>query len=174
MNITLLNTSIATATGETYIYEPLTLNQAQWLTNHQNAIVRSAIGHDATAKIMSNLLGREVPTNRIEYRQSIGDIAVVFKLNGRPPEGKILSLEEMEAIGYQFGVMIAFNPLALDWKTPEEMQEKVQDGWPLLLDTELSQRPKVGFVADDRQCVEIAGNAKYAFTASGIIRMAMI
>ncbi len=51
------------------------------------------------------LLGVPVPVNRIQYEQTTGDLAVVFKLRGRPPEGKILTAEEIEAIGYDFGLL---------------------------------------------------------------------
>jgi hypothetical protein len=44
--------------------------------------------------------------NRIEYKQELGDIALCFKLKGRPEEGKILTVEEIESIGYEFKVMI--------------------------------------------------------------------
>jgi len=30
---------------------------------------------------------------------------LVFKLKGRVPEGKVLSREELEAIGYEFGLL---------------------------------------------------------------------
>lgn len=59
MNITLLNTSIITTHGAS-IYAPLTLEQTKWLVNQPRADVTSAIGHDATAQILSELLGRDV------------------------------------------------------------------------------------------------------------------
>ncbi|HNC58634.1 MAG TPA: DUF1874 domain-containing protein [Leptospiraceae bacterium] len=55
---------------------------------------------------MSELLGVTVPVNRIEYRQETGDTAIVFKLKGRPPEGAILSKEQLEEIGYDFGIIV--------------------------------------------------------------------
>ena len=33
-------------------------------------------------------------------------IEQIFKLNGRAPEGSILSVEEIEAIGYKFQLLI--------------------------------------------------------------------
>ena len=65
----------------------------------------SAIGHETTAQILTELLGFEIPVNRIEYRQEPGDIALVFKLRGRPSEGKILTRDEIEAMGYDFGIL---------------------------------------------------------------------
>lgn len=65
----------------------------------------SAIGHEATAQIMSELLGVEVPMNRIQFHQQVGQIAVAFKLNIRPPEGMILDRQAIERIGYSLKIM---------------------------------------------------------------------
>ena len=43
--------------------------------------------------------------NRVMYKQDSGDQALIFKLNGRPEEGKILSVEEIKEIGYEFGLL---------------------------------------------------------------------
>jgi hypothetical protein len=100
--ITLLNTSIITAEG-THSLKKVSLEEACKLVT--GAIINSAIGHEATAKIMDTLLGIEVPVNRQAYQSKPGDVALVFKLKGRPPEGKILTVEEMDAIGYEFFVL---------------------------------------------------------------------
>ncbi len=55
---------------------------------------------------MTTLLGVPVPVNRQAYSSQVGDTALVFKLKGRPPEGKILTLEEMSEIGYEFFVQV--------------------------------------------------------------------
>lgn len=44
--------------------------------------------------------------NRVQYVQGVGDIALVFKLKSRPEEGKILTADEIEAIGYEFGRLV--------------------------------------------------------------------
>ena len=46
---------------------------------------------------------------RIMYTQEVGDIALCFKLKGRPEEGKILTAEEIETIGYEFKTMERIN-----------------------------------------------------------------
>jgi len=99
MKITLLNTSILTHYGS-YNYEPLTLEQARELVQEG---FNSAVGHQSTCDVLETLLGVEVPMNRVQYSQGVGDVALVFKLNGRPEEGKILSAQEIEQIGYAFG-----------------------------------------------------------------------
>ena len=100
--VALLNCAIITADG---IYEchPLTLVEAKEIVKNNKII--SAIGHDSTAQILTELLGVEVLVNRIQFIQEIDQKAIVFKLNGRPPEGKILSKEEIETIGYSFKLL---------------------------------------------------------------------
>lgn len=54
---------------------------------------------------MTTLLDVEIPMNRRLFAQQLGQQALVFKLNGRPEEGKILSVEEIEQIGYKFQLL---------------------------------------------------------------------
>jgi len=105
--LTLLNTSILTSFG-TYVYEPLTLEEARALASEfeqKGKIIQSAIGHQTTADLLSGLLGLTVAVNRTEYKQAVNDVALIFKLKGRPPEGKVLSREELEEMGYEFGLL---------------------------------------------------------------------
>lgn len=100
--ITILNTSILTTTG-TFRLDDITLEEAKNLV-HNNEIL-SAVGHKSTADILTTLLKKEIPANRIEYAQNINEKALVFKLNGRPEEGKILTVQEIEQIGYKFQLL---------------------------------------------------------------------
>ena len=99
--ITILNTSILTTYGS-YFYEPITLTQAKKLIEQG---FESAVGHQSTCDILTSLLEVNVPMNRVMYKQDSGDQALIFKLNGRPEEGKILSVEEIKEIGYEFGLL---------------------------------------------------------------------
>lgn len=101
----ILNTSIVTTYG-TFVYEPVTLEEATEMVAGNPEGLLSAVGHDATAGILTTLLGVEVPVNRIQFAQDKGQQALVFKLRGRAPEGTILSKEEVEAIGYDFGRLV--------------------------------------------------------------------
>lgn len=100
--ITLLNTSILTNYG-TFEYFPIELSEAQKLI--QENTFESAIGHSSTADILSELLQTKVEVNRVEFCQMVDEIALIFKLRSRPAEGKILTSEEIEAIGYDFGIL---------------------------------------------------------------------
>ena len=100
-NLTILNTSILTTKGS-FTYEPICLEETIQLVSDG---FESAVGHQATADILTTILGVEVKMNRIEYNQGIEDTALVFKLKGRPEEGRILTVEEIEEIGYDFGLI---------------------------------------------------------------------
>jgi len=100
--IVLLNTSILTEFGS-FEYKPIELDKAKDLIKQRGFV--SAIGHESTASVMSSLLEENITMNRIEFKQQLGDTCLVFKLKGRPQEGKLLSKEEIETIGYEFGIL---------------------------------------------------------------------
>lgn len=97
--IAVLNIPLMTTDG-LFRRETISLDQARDIVSG-NTIV-SAIGHQATAEVLTELLGTEVPMNRINFLQEKGQRAIVLKMNGRLPEGVILSREEMDKIGYTF------------------------------------------------------------------------
>jgi hypothetical protein len=103
MQIAILNTSILTAYGM-YCYRPLSLSDVRALVAHHDIL--SAVGHASTAQILTELLGVDVPMNRIQFVQEVGQQAIVFKLKGRMPEGQILTREAIDAIGYEFGLLV--------------------------------------------------------------------
>lgn len=102
MKLAILNTSILTVTG-TFELQDITLEQAQALVQYNEIL--SAVGHQSTADILTTLLGTTIPMNRILFEQQEGQKALVFKLLGRPEEGKILTAKEIEQIGYKFQLL---------------------------------------------------------------------
>lgn len=106
--LALLNTSICTAVG-TYRLTDLALEQAKELVAENRDNLLSAIGHESTAQIMTELLDVQVQVNRIQFAQESNQKAIVFKLNGRAPEGTILSKSEIEEIGYKFQLLERLN-----------------------------------------------------------------
>lgn len=105
MKLALLNTTIATVDG-VFEVKTITLDEAIKMAQNNSENIVSAIGHESTAQIMTELLGVNVPVNRIQFSQEVGQVALVFKLKGRAPEGVILNREEIEKIGFEFKTMI--------------------------------------------------------------------
>lgn len=106
--LTILNTSILTSYGR-FSYDPISLGEAKQIVRDYQAkgkTVQSAIGHQSTADLLTTLLEFPVAVNRMEFRQTVDDAALIFKLKQRAPEGKILSCEDIEAIGYEFGLLV--------------------------------------------------------------------
>ncbi|MGQ9896721.1 MAG: STIV orfB116 family protein [Acidobacteriota bacterium] len=102
-----LNASILTAYG-VYRYELVTLDRARQIIaefRQSGCNLYSAVGHRSTAALMTRLLGVDIPFNRVAVEQLVGESAIVLCLNCRPPEGMVLSLADIEAIGYELGLM---------------------------------------------------------------------
>lgn len=58
----------------------------------------SAIGHQGTAELLTNLLNREIKANRLQIKMNKGDEALVVRLKIRLEEGRILSYEEVRKL----------------------------------------------------------------------------
>lgn len=101
--VLILNTSICTMHGA-YSYSPLPEDAALRIV--QTTPMLSAVGHSATAAALSELLGVDVPVNRIQAEQQVGQGAIVFKLNGHLPEGAVLSRAELERVGWSLGFLV--------------------------------------------------------------------
>lgn len=105
--LTFLNAPVVTASG-VFNYEQITPTVARKIiTDFKNSgrEINSAVGHEATAEVMTRLLKFPVSFNRTEFAQSPDDVALVFRLNKRQPEGKILCCAELEQIGYELGLL---------------------------------------------------------------------
>ena len=69
----------------------------------------SAVGHAATAEVLSHVLEANVVMNRIEYAQKVGQKAIALKLKIRPAEGRILTAREMLQIGFELLLLERLN-----------------------------------------------------------------
>lgn len=97
--IALLNAAVLTGTGF-HTVDEVSLTDAVKLVETDGFV--SYVGHPGTAEILSTLFGVQVPVSREMYAQGEGDVALAFKLNGRPEPGRELSRAEVEEIGFTF------------------------------------------------------------------------
>jgi hypothetical protein len=107
MRIVLLNTSILTDYGK-FEYKKSSVDECKSLIARESkngTEIISAVGHESTTKIMTEILEYPIKMNRIQYKQKPDDIAIVFKMRERSPEGKILSRDEINKIGFNFGIL---------------------------------------------------------------------
>lgn len=111
LRVAFLSTTILTSEGNFHLRK-VSENVAKQIIDLAE-IKLSAVGHEATAKVMSSILGTEVLTNRIQYKQELGDIALCFKLHSRLPEGKILNEEELKALEYDLFMLVDNDTLSL-------------------------------------------------------------
>ncbi|HHW71771.1 MAG TPA: YddF family protein [Firmicutes bacterium] len=95
--VVLLNGPVVTSTG-LFGVSQVTVDEARHLVHLHGWV--SAVGHEATAAVLSRILRVNVPMNRVEYQQQVGQLAIALTLNQRAPEGQVLSVEEMLKIGF--------------------------------------------------------------------------
>lgn len=102
MTLAILNAPIVTAVGN-YTTFPVPVESARILANSME--ITSHIGHQSTAKLVARLLGRPIEYTREELHQKAGQLALVFRLKERAPEGVVLTVDDLEKIGYSFWLM---------------------------------------------------------------------
>lgn len=101
--LTLLNAAILTADGD-FTLTTVDVAMARELVQAHGFV--SLIGHDSTARLLSDLLGADIPVNRSVFEQQPGQKALVFKLNGRLPEGTVLNTDELHQIGFSLKLLV--------------------------------------------------------------------
>jgi len=71
------------------------LDMVKKLANNKEYELVNAIGHEGTAKLVSELINKELKANRIDIKMEESDTIVVVQLLERLPEGKVLNHEEV-------------------------------------------------------------------------------
>lgn len=94
----ILNTPVLTNYG-TYRFDKIEIEEAKELALD----AMSAVGHKGSAEALSALLNVQVAVNREEVYMAVGDVALVFRLLPRLPEGAVLSADELLDLPYEFG-----------------------------------------------------------------------
>jgi len=93
--ITLVNSPVLTTHGQ-FRMSAIELNTAKCLVKSRG--FTSAVGHESTAALVSQLLGIECAPNRITASQAVGDLWLVFRTRQRLPEGVVLDATALNTI----------------------------------------------------------------------------
>jgi hypothetical protein len=97
--VVLLNAFVLPKKPMIVITMPSNPENARAIVRWAEGRVESFIGHESTAKLLSEILGVEVPVNRGEYEPQASDIAIVVRLRRRlatPQDVKEIKLEDLE------------------------------------------------------------------------------
>jgi len=91
------------------ISAPTTIKVLEANTENVKDIIKdgfvSAVGHEATAQVITTKLNIPVQVNRINIKLVPGDVLIVFQLLSRLPEGKILSQDELRQMAAKWYVV---------------------------------------------------------------------
>ncbi|MDC8832064.1 STIV orfB116 family protein [Alteromonas gilva] len=103
MTLYVLNSPVLTDYGNYTFIGPVSVPQAQDLLLKHEFV--SAIGHQATADLLSAILNVAIPHNRVHIKMKPGDQALVFRLLSRMPDGVILDQHTINEQQYELAIL---------------------------------------------------------------------
>jgi len=106
LKIYILNTPVLTQYGEWSYEGPIGVSRAKQILN-QGFI--SAVGHQSSADFMTQLLGIEIPMNRIQITMNKFDQALILSLKTRLPETVVLDKQQIEKLPFELGLLTRLN-----------------------------------------------------------------
>ncbi|MCC6026680.1 MAG: DUF1874 domain-containing protein [Caldimicrobium sp.] len=80
------------------VLKRITIEEAKEILSEGEII--SAIGHESTSSLLSELLGIHIPYNRINVKMKSQDKGIHFVLRQRLPEGTVLDKKELERLEF--------------------------------------------------------------------------
>lgn len=102
MTLYIINSPVLTGYGLWELTGPLVSDDARALLARGFV---SAIGHEASAEVLSQILNITIPVNRIHIRMQTGDEALILRLLQRLPEGKVLDEIELKTLDFELGLL---------------------------------------------------------------------
>jgi len=110
------------AGGKKYLIKAreISPNEVKYMLQKEQFI--SAVGHEITAKALSNAFGVEIQYNRIQIQLQPGDKLISIILKKRLGEGEVIrSIDELVSIGY---IIWLFEVSEDEEKDPKEKVEE--------------------------------------------------
>lgn len=100
--IYLLNSPVIPNYGDYRLSGPLDRSEAK---ERLRVEYTSAIGHQATADLLSRLLQLDINAHRTKISMNIGDSALIFRLTTRLPENTLLTEAQLAQQEYELSWM---------------------------------------------------------------------
>ena len=104
--ITLLNTSVLINSCE-YTYTPIPAIVAKTLVELNNEFdsVRSGMAPEYTSYILNGILNADIPEDKIEYSDELGEIVLLAKPTNHPEKDTLLAIIEAEENEFIFWLL---------------------------------------------------------------------
>lgn len=100
MELVILGSTLVTNSGR-YELAEITLEEAKRMLEQSQRCYQSYVGHDSTARYLTELTGFSIPVHRKRCQLRQGQEALCFKLSNRLANNQFISFEELKQVDYQ-------------------------------------------------------------------------